>query len=222
MHVCLTLDSDWAHPEVADHALGLVRNAGVPCTYFATADQEVRAEADCEVALHPNFADRDPDAELEELRARFPEAVGLRPHRLDMPPARCAEAVRRAGLRWVSSRHDPDARGFARWNGELPDAAIHWGDNLLFLRGERPDLDGFDPDAPGLLVYNFHPVHIYLNTASAGQYERARPGYRDPAHLRVCRNESEYGVRDALLDLLSLCGRFRFTTLSDAAKELAP
>ncbi|MGE4291016.1 MAG: hypothetical protein AB7E32_02290 [Desulfovibrio sp.] len=221
MYICLTVDSDWAHPEVTFFALDILEQSGVPFTFFATDDQDVEPAAHREVALHPNFTDRDPLRELARLAWRFPDAAGLRPHRLAMPPELDAGILRSAGMQWISAHHDVGARGPGRWDTELPDAPIHWGDNLLFLNGIRPDMDTAAADGPGMLLYNFHPIHLYLNTCAPEQYAQAKPGYLDPEHLKKHRNEREYGVRNALEDILDRAGEFCFATVSHAIQELA-
>lgn len=225
MFFCLTMDSDWAPAEVVAHALKTVRPFGAPCTLFLTQDASA-PESDgadgppVEIGLHPFFDGRDPAEVLAPLLARHPQARGLRPHRLSMPPEHCASAVRAAGMRWVSSHTDSEARNLKRWDGDLPDAPIHWGDNTLLRHGQRPSCSGADPERPGLLVFNFHPVHIFLNTCSMEHYESARPAYHDPERLRDLRNTTRYGVRDALLDLLENRPDLPALTLSQAVEAL--
>lgn len=231
MFFCLTMDSDWAPPEVIAHALDVVRPSATPCTLFLTedappsnADGGPERDLRVEIALHPFFNGRDPAEVLAPLLARHPQARGLRPHRLSMPPEHCARAVRASGARWVSSHADSDALALKRWDGDIPDAPIHWGDNTLLRLGQRPSLSGLDPQRPGLAVFNFHPVHIFLNTCDQEQYERARPAYHDPERLRSLRNATRFGVRDALLELLEQLEQrpaLAALTLSQAVEALA-
>ena len=58
-------------------------------------------------------------------------------------------------------------------------------------------------DAPGLVVFNFHPIHLYLNTFSLKQYEDAKPFYRDRQGLEPFRSKGP-GLRT---DFINMCER---------------
>jgi hypothetical protein len=124
-------------------------------------------------------------------------------------------------MRWVSSHCDPQAHHLKRWDGNIPDAPIFWGDNSLFRDSKQPTLQGVDTEAPGLLVFNFHPVHLFLNTYSFEQYEAAKPSYKMPEQLREHQNTSSFGVRDALTNLLEQAAGMSFATISHAVEALS-
>lgn len=52
-------------------------------------------------------------------------------------------------------------------------------------------------------VFNFHPIHLYLNTDCVQTYERARPYFKDISKLSAMRNTSKYGIRDFFIELLT-------------------
>ena len=55
----------------------------------------------------------------------------------------------------------------------------------------------------GLKVFDFHPIHVFLNTESLVRYERTRPLHRNPKELIKHRFDG-YGTRNRLLELLEL------------------
>ena len=52
------------------------------------------------------------------------------------------------------------------------------------------------------MVFNFHPIHIYLNTFSEQHYFNAKQYLDDPKTLFKHRYEG-YGIRNYFLDLIS-------------------
>lgn len=57
----------------------------------------------------------------------------------------------------------------------------------------------------GVKVFDFHPIHIFLNTESLDRYERTRPYHQNPSELIKHRYKG-YGTRNRLIELLELCG----------------
>ena len=56
--------------------------------------------------------------------------------------------------------------------------------------------------SPGLKVFNFHPIHIYLNTENISRYEQAKPYLKDKARLDKSINPGT-GVRNLFIELLN-------------------
>ena len=52
-------------------------------------------------------------------------------------------------------------------------------------------------------VFDFHPIHVFLNTESLNRYERARPFFQNPKELIKHRYEG-YGTRNRFIELLEL------------------
>lgn len=221
MICCLCVDADWAHPEVTVFTLNLLEGAGIPFTFMATEDQFPPQSHLVEVAWHPNFERGLPREELHRLQARFPGARGVRPHRLAWGDCE-TDLLRDFGLTWTSSRYKPDE--YTPFNcGSLTEIPISWGDNWWFLKRLLPDFEAMRRNAPGIYVLNMHPVHVYLNTVSLEQYEKAKMCYRSPKVLRSLRNNTDKGVADVLKDILNEAGAYpdRFLTLSDALEHYA-
>lgn len=59
-------------------------------------------------------------------------------------------------------------------------------------------------EAPGLKVFNFHPIHLYLNTERPARYEAARPYFRNPEVLADLRCQAgDRGTAVLFEDLLA-------------------
>ena len=53
----------------------------------------------------------------------------------------------------------------------------------------------------GFQVFNFHPIHVFLNTGSLELYEKTRPIHNNPKELIKFRHDGE-GIRSQLINLL--------------------
>jgi hypothetical protein len=188
----LTFDLDWACDEVIADTIDLVEQAGVAATWFVTHDTpllaRLRANPSFEIGIHPNFlflfeGDGRNGTNAEEVVDRLltivPEAKAVRSHSL-VQSGRLLELFARKGL-----THD--------CNAFIPAAHDLWSDPI----GSTP---------PGLEGYDFHPIHVFLNTERMERYEATRQWHRAPAELIQHRHRGA-GARTALLRLLSAaCG----------------
>ncbi len=217
--LCLTLDIDWAHDGVIADALELIESYGVKATWFATHDTpelgSIRSAGSHEIGLHPNFNPlldaRGNSAEhiLKDLQALAPEARSIRSHSL-MRSSRLAQLFARAGMTHESNYFLPPSIGgtIQPWRDfcDLVHVPIRWEDDVRLL---DPSIG--EPDAclshVSPLIVNFHPIHVYLNTASIAEYETGRPDFQILTRLAARRRpEGSGGTRDRLVRLLK---RFR-------------
>jgi len=211
--VLLSVDVEWAHPDVLADVVGLLDERDLRATFFCTHEGiEVPGH---ERALHPNFrrhgntqltqgADRELyGSVVERMNALYPEARGVRTHSLfhdsDLLPVFGA-----AGLEYDSSYLLPLAPDLGPvWRGsgilELPLYYMdHWD---LGEQATGFALGGLLLDSPGLKVVAFHPNLVYLNASQPEHYVSARERYHDPAWL-LRRRRAGRGARTLFLELL--------------------
>jgi len=217
----LTIDVEWAHPDVLADTRALIDARGLRATFFCThAGIDV---GEHERALHPNFR-RQRNSTLAGVRPeqlarwtdeefyRFvigairpycPEAVGVRSHALfyDAP---LLALYRAENLEYDSSAFLPLApaivpvsRGF-----DLVELPIYYMDHWDLVNGRT----GFERDrlhlgSPGLKILDFHPTLIYINAATPAHYAAARPSYHEPHLLEKLRFEGR-GCRTLFLEVL--------------------
>lgn len=214
--VFLTLDIDWAHDEVLAESIDRVEAAGVAATWFVTHDTpllaRLRANPAFELGIHPNFnpllagdtrAADSAEAVLRRLLALVPEARSVRSHSMTQSTG-LLDMFRQAGLTHDCNHFVPHQAGialrpWALWHG-LTKVPYFWEDDLACAYGTAlPPADS--PALAGLQVYDFHPIHVFLNTEDLDRYERTRPLHRQPAELRAHRHAGA-GVRTWLDQLL--------------------
>lgn len=208
--IFFTLDTDWCPEEILHYALALLREHDLACTIFATGRYAALENCDparIEIGLHPNFNEALPaqhEAKLRELLALYPQAQGVSSHAM-MSSTPLLDLFQAAGLQYdrnLLRYHDATAEAFQYYNG-LWRAPIFWEDDIWFAH------EPLAPFAPALLaqhqaplVFNFHPIHLYLNTASVEHYAAFKPYYHEPRKLLAYRHES-YGVRSYFTDLIA-------------------
>ena len=58
-------------------------------------------------------------------------------------------------------------------------------------------------DGTGFKVFDFHPVHVFLNTFSIEHYQQAKFNYHDSKKLSLSRNIKNIGVFDFYKKIIS-------------------
>jgi hypothetical protein len=215
----LSIDIDWAHDAVLSDTIDLIERAGVKACFFVTHDTpllaRLRANPLFELGLHPNFdpllrgeAQRSARDILMELARVAPEAKVLRSHAMTTS-GRWLELYREAGVTHLSNYlmfGDENIHPFRQLNG-LVEAPVYFADDgLLFQRAMSAV--SFDHATElgsvggGLRVYNFHPIHLFLNAESLDRYGVSRPHADDPQALLRLRFDGD-GARAWLTSVLS-------------------
>lgn len=172
--IVFSMDVDWVPDFVLAWAIHQFKAQGFPVTVFATHETEVLREPSdgVEVGIHPDFfSHADHKKHLQELKVLYPEAKGVRAHGL-FEYSNLMNMYRSYGLQWDSSQllylcsHIMPYRhpsGLIR----LP---VFFEDDDYFH--DNPDwiIDNLNLDKPGVKCFDFHPIHLFLNTYSSSQY----------------------------------------------------
>lgn len=213
--VFLTFDIDWANDLVLADTIELVEKAAVPATWFVTHPtpliSRLRSNPNFTLGIHPNFNDllsgepRGGDSSaknvLRNLLELIPEAKVVRSHSL-VQSERLVDLFSDSGITHVSNFFVPEDAGPQRpwrlWGGVTCTPHV-WQDNVsMRLNGfVRPPVGG-----NGLQIYDFHPIHVFLNTENLDRYECARPYFQRPDVLIEHRLKGRQGTRDVLLGIL--------------------
>ncbi|MCR5686985.1 MAG: hypothetical protein K6G58_03085 [Lachnospiraceae bacterium] len=214
--VYFTFDMDWAGDEVLADFHALLKECGVCATIHVTHDtpmlSELRKDDAIDLGIHPNYnplllegSDRTVADVLRDIKKIVPEAVSLRSHALTAGSV-IARHYAEVGIKYELNTYIPPRQGSAIFPYEAPIGShlvlpfIFEDDLYLLKRSGDPDFWlGDDFTAPR--IFNFHPIHLYLNTDSMETYERARPYFKDINELRKMRNSTEYGMRDLFIEL---------------------
>ena len=224
--VILTADLDWAPEWLTRELLRRWRNGHGTGTLFVThacPALDALSESDgIELAWHPNFQPgsthgSSPDEVLDTLRCAVPGAVGIRTHGL-VTSTELLEKYGERGLLYESSylmHGTPDLAPNVAWNGVIK-FPIFWEDDVHIRYGRAFRLADLDLDRPGLKVFDFHPVHVALNSSGPSAYLRLKKRLvadgrsmlqATPEDLAAAADDGPCGTSDLLDELLEWSAR---------------
>lgn len=213
----LTLDLDWAIDAAIERCLDAVEDAGVAATIFVTHDTpllaRMRRNPRLELGLHPNFnplLEGTPGAGssaqvMRELQRLVPEARVVRSHSMTQS-SRLLDLFIECGMTHDSNHFLPAHAGIAlrpykHWKSALTRVPYFWEDDVDLEYASGRTVLELAREAAGLKVFDFHPIHVALNTPSLAYYERTREahGSREALHDAAWRGDGVRGHLEALL-----------------------
>jgi peptidoglycan/xylan/chitin deacetylase (PgdA/CDA1 family) len=233
--IYLTFDTDWADDTVIRDTIELLDERGVAGTVFVTHVSPLLtglpSHPRIEVGVHPNFNglleagrhEHDAAAVLATLHDAYPSAVSVRSHSL-FQSSGLYNLFTQRGLTFEVNQFIPAwsgivCRPYREVTGALR-VPYFWEDDVHVVALAQGLAVGWDVDAllnaAGLKVFDFHPIHVFLNTEHMDRYEHGREHLRDAARL-VEHRYPGYGTRSFLIDLIDrgLERGLRFRTVSE-------
>ena len=188
--VALTLDQDWAPDWAMRYVIEALVEYQVKATWFITNECEslslLREHADLfELGIHPNFAPNSthgstPSEVLAHCMKIVPEATVMRAHGLFLSSAILIIVMQDTSLMADFSTFMPKSPR------QLP-ARLQWADRTLWkvpyfweddvefsLSEPKWSLDEHLQFEEGVAIFNFHPIHICMDTQTIGQYTECR------------------------------------------------
>ncbi len=233
----ITLDVDWAPDFVIDAVADRFRRSGIRSTWFVThsspAISRLAEQGDLfELGVHPNFLPGSthgatPEAVLSHVLALVPGARAMRTHGL-------VQSTRLLDLVMRDTPIEIDVTPFLPRTPGLRPFPYHWQGSVLWrvpffweddfeMERSRPcwTLAPYLALGAGLKVFNFHPIHLYLNAPDMRPYRALKAEAPD---LRAARVEQvgrhiHHGagagtLLEALFDHLTESHEGRSTTVS--------
>jgi hypothetical protein len=182
----ITFDIDWAPDFMIDELGSLLRAKGVRATWFVThacaAVERLRESSDLfELGIHPNFLEgsshgHTPMEVLSHMLAIVPEAVSVRSHAVVQSAPVLELIVTRTQLMIDSTLFLPQMSHIRPieheyFGGTLLRIPFFWSDDYEIGKAFSQWSLASYLDVEGLKVFNFHPVHVYLNSADERPYQ---------------------------------------------------
>jgi hypothetical protein len=220
--IYITFDVDWACDEVLSHTIDLVEINNLHATFFITHDTpllaRLRGNPRIELGIHPNFnallAGNKTASALEILRdikTIVPEAVSVRAHALTTGSL-FSDMFYQENLQIESNAYYyPSANHLIPLPTYDPCGILRvyhfWEDDCHCAWIER----GIEKDwgaqrfleYSGMKIFDFHPIHLFLNTERSARYESTRSFHKKPTHLKQYCNEDGDGTATFFRDLVS-------------------
>lgn len=219
--IALSFDVDWAPDHILEDLYDLLLEVRRPVTFFMTHDSPANRKLltlpGAEAAIHPNFFRVKKESEvLLELKTLFPQAVGARNHVLYYHSS-ILPLLHKAGIQYFSNDLLFLRKGlepFYDWTGmvRLP---FYWEDDVHCLYyGNDFALRTLALRQPGLKIFNFHPVHLYLNTKDFAAYGKIKSVLNHPEKAKNVRSSGK-GIRTLFTELIRATKSTRGITLGE-------
>lgn len=210
--VSLTFDTDWVHEIAVEYVLNLLDDYNVDGVFFSTSEYTcLKEDIRHEVAIHPNFNDilsgdsnLNFQSKIKQLFEIYPFACGLRSHSLTQS-SQILNFAYQSGIKYDSNLYHPlSAKAYKDYSGlvRFTHSYVDLG-QLLDLEKDgslTSDYIKFFPDS--LTIFDFHPVHIFVNTPTITYYNDLKKYTQDYKELKSRINNKQFGIRDIFVNLL--------------------
>ncbi len=212
----ITSDIDWASDEVLQYSVELFEKHNAKCTFFATHQTEVLNQIgdNFEVGIHPNFNfllsgdfryGKNYQEVIDYYHNMFPEAKSIRSHSLTQSSSILGYLVEKGFTHevnhFISWHSKIELRPWEYWQKGMLRIPYFWEDDVHCTYKHNWSVDEV-LKSNGLKVFDFHPIHIFLNTEDLSRYEAARPYLQNYKELKRFVNTSQYGTRNFLIDII--------------------
>jgi len=185
----LSLDIDWANDEVLEHTLNYIERANIKACFFVTHDtpllQRIINNPLFEVGLHPNFNDlidakNQPNTAsqiIDNLLKIIPNTNVLRSHSMTTS-GRWIGLFKQKGITHLSNYIQYGVEPIVpfRQINNIVETPVYFADDGYVYLNDTKEMMNLDigevikPNINGIKVYNFHPIHLFINTTSFADY----------------------------------------------------
>lgn len=224
-NIFMTFDMDWASDEVLRDFYDLIVELDICGTLNVTHDTKLldffRKDGTLgggrlELGIHPNYnrllvgddSDQNYLNVLKNIKEIEPGAITIRSHALTSSSI-IVSRYKDFGIRYDLNTLIPAYKGLCIKPYTAPaDESVlvlpFIFEDDIYLSQEEQQAPAFflsdEFEAPR--IFNFHPIHLFLNTDQISTYEHARPYFGDSIMLKTCINKEHFGIRDFLLKLV--------------------
>lgn len=206
----ITLDIDWVSDTIIKYSIDLLEKYQIKATLFATHESgflKSLSKNKYEIGIHPNLTNNnDWGKAIQDLRNIYPDAIGVRCHGLTQSSDIHGLFINN-GLKYEVNTFIPLREGLSpycrpRGNGEnMVCIPFYWEDDGLFLNSSIFDISRLGMNKKGLKIYNFHPMHVFMNTKSSEHYGSYKQFYHQPDVLMEYRWKGK-GIGTLFIELL--------------------
>ena len=212
----ISFDIDWCHDDVLQDSIAIIKSYGAPSTWFVTHDtpmlDAIRDIHNSELGIHPNFNKllsgdfsngRCVEEVIDRLLELVPEAKSIRAHSL-LQSSPISDILASRGLTHECNHFIPfqskvDLKPWKLWNGIIK--VPHFWEDDISMMYDTSSISETLSSSSKLKVFDFHPIHVYINCDSIQKYEATRLIHREPEKL-ILKRHSGSGARQDLLYIL--------------------
>ncbi len=214
--IFFTFDMDWACDGVLDFFYNLICRLDINITLNVTHDTPFldvfKKDERIELGLHPNFNKLldgidgpDKNEVIHDIKKLVPDAVTVRSHSL-VKSSVITAAFCESEMQFELNSYIPPQQGLCLfpWKFEnVLQIPFIFEDDLYFI-----EKLSFSPgyyltnDFKMFRVFNFHPIHLYLNCENMDRYQKAKTDFKNIHYLEKLRNTGK-GIKDFFEELVS-------------------
>lgn len=216
--IFLTFDIDWASDEVLSYTLDIIEKYDIKATFFVTHEtkllERMRNNSNIELGIHPNFNPllsgdfrygKNIDEVIEYYKDILPEAITVRSHAMTQN-SHILDSFEKFGLIYDCNTFIPfsshiELAPWKHWSNEMTKVPYFWEDDVHCIYNWEWNVKKL-LDAKGLKIFDFHPIHIFLNTENLDRYEKSRDCFNNFNKLIEKVNFSSYGTKDFFIELI--------------------
>ncbi|NQY09925.1 MAG: polysaccharide deacetylase family protein [Flavobacteriales bacterium] len=216
--IFITFDIDWAADDVIAYCLNLLEKNDIKATFFVTHETKMldrmRQSPNIELGIHPNFnflmnGDFRYGKTFTEVIAYYfkmvPEAVSARSHCL-VQSSPILDAFHDLKIKYDLNLFIPrvsniNLKPFDSWQDDLIRLPHFWEDDMHLTYNDPADVNHY-LDFDGLKIFDFHPIHVYLNTEDMSRYNSARSVLQNMNELKTHVNTEHFGINDFFNNLI--------------------
>ena len=215
--IFITFDVDWCSDEILNYTLNIIEKYDVKSTFFITHRTSIlsrmRSDQNIELGIHPNFNPllngdfkygKNTDDVINYFKNIVPESLSIRSHSLTQN-SYILDNLEKFGLKYDCNNFIPFSlnnqnKPYKHWTNNLIRVPHFWEDGICIKYKWGYDLEKY-LKYKGIKVFDFHPIHIFLNTEDLSRYEKTRNFHLNFEKLNKFRNKN-YGTENFLIDLL--------------------
>ena len=215
--IFLTFDIDWCSDNVLLYTLNFIEEYNLKATFFITHEtqllERMRDNKNIELGIHPNFNPllsgdfrygKNIDEVVSYYKKIVPEAVSVRSHSMTQNSL-MLDSFEKFGLTYDVNTFIPFSseivcKPYKHWTNKLIKVPYFWEDDVHCIYELDWNVEKF-LNYSGIKVFDFHPIHIFLNTEHLDRYEQSRK-HHNCEEILTNHEYSGYGSKSFFLDLI--------------------
>lgn len=229
----ITFDVDWAPDFIIEEISKIMIEYKIKSTWFIThsspAIENLKTNLLFELGLHPNFEinsthGKNPDEVLQFMKKIVPEAKSIRTHKL-FQSSHILSLFQNYGIENDSSILLPHVEHISPHYVKYYNLfrfPIFWEDDIEMAVNPDWELNKEELMKSGMKIFNFHPIHIYLNSQNFDKYslmkKREKLENMNFENVQEFINKDKNGVKTFFEKILQVLDSDTFT-IQDIQKK---
>ena len=214
----LTFDCDWAPDFVINDIINLLDAEKIKATFFITNNSQIlkklRGNKLFEIGIHPNFFPKstqgsNEDSILNNLKQIVPEAKSIRTHGL-FQSTPLVKKFQEYGIENDLSlflQNTPNIVPHHSKFFNLFRFPYFWEDDVAITEKVNWSFEDSLYHVNGLKIFNFHPIHVFLNSNNMDNYENLKKEIGleqlNEENIKNYVNQSDIGVKSFFIEIIS-------------------